>query len=186
MARRLVLRLRPILLAGGLILAVIGCSPPDPGPPAPPPGLADRDFEARLLAVHNRERGRVGVPPLAWSDELARHAASYAPALADLGRLEHSSRSVRSGEGENLWMGTAGAYRPEHMAEGWASERRWFVPGRFPDVSSTGRWADVGHYTQMIWPGTRELGCAMARDGDWDFLVCRYRPAGNVIGRSLP
>lgn len=128
----------------------------------------------------------MGVARLAWSDELADHAASYAPTLVALERLEHAPQARRVGEGENLWMGTAGAYRLEQMTEGWANEQRWFVPGRFPDVSSTGRWSDVGHYTQMIWPGTREVGCAVARGGGWDFLVCRYRPAGNVIGRRLP
>ena len=61
-----------------------------------------------------------------------------------------------------------------------------FRPARFSDVSTTGNWADVGHYTQMIWPGTQRIGCAIAKAARSDVLVCRYWPAGNVMDRPVP
>ena len=51
-------------------------------------------------------------------------------------------------------MGTHGAFSVEAMVGGWASEKRFFAAGIFPNVSRTGDWEDVGHYTQMIWPTT--------------------------------
>ena len=34
------------------------------------------------------------------------------------------------------------------------------------------------------WP--RELGqCGLHRAGGWDYLVCRYAPAGNILGRPV-
>ena len=69
------------------------------------------------------------------------------------------------------------------MVAGWARERRHYQPGRYPAVSATGSSADVGHYTQMVWRDTREVGCARLRGGRWDYLVCRYVPPGNVIGQ---
>ena len=63
--------------------------------------------------------------------------------------------------------------------------RAAFRPGVFPDVSRTGRWSDVGHYTQIIWPETQEVGCATALNASHEVLVCRYWPAGNVIGYRL-
>ena len=90
------------------------------------------------------------------------------------------------GQGENLWMGTTGAYSIETMIGNWASERRWFRAGIFPNVSTTGNWADVGHYTQMIWPTTTHVGCALQRSPRWDFLVCRYSPPGNRDGDRVP
>ena len=71
------------------------------------------NLEARLLALHNRERRAVGAAPLVWDKALASAAAAYGPALERLGKLAHSPPSIRPGQGENLWMGTRGAYALE-------------------------------------------------------------------------
>ena len=141
---------------------------------------------ARLLAIHNLERARVKAPPLQWDPYLAASAASYGPALARRGGLVHSPRAARQGQMENLWMGTRGYYAPEQMVGAWVSERAMFRPGVFPYVSRTGRWSDVGHYTQMIWKGTTRVGCAIHAAGQWEYLICRYSPPGNVDGKYLP
>lgn len=144
------------------------------------------DFAPRLVALHNRERAAVGAPPLAWDAGLASAAAAYGPALARRGRLAHSPPESRPGQGENLWMGTAGAYRLEEMIGSWAAEKRLFAPGVFPEVSRSGHWSDVAHYTQIIWPQTERMGCALHATRRWDFLICRYAPGGNVVGRRVP
>ena len=142
-------------------------------------------FPARVLAAHNASRALAGVAPLAWDNALGSAAAAYAQQLALSGRFEHSNRQARSGTGENLWMGTHGAFSIEAMVGGWTSEKRWFVPGMFPNVSRSGSWEDVGHYTQMIWPTTQRVGCALASTSRVDYLVCRYAGAGNVDGRAV-
>lgn len=142
-------------------------------------------FPARVLAAHNAERARAGVSPLVWDNELGSAAAAYARQMALSGRFEHSDRSQRRGTGENLWMGTRGAFSIEAMIGGWASEKGWFRPGTFPNVSSTGNWEDVGHYTQMIWPTTTRVGCAIASTARIDYLVCRYAGAGNIDKRPV-
>ncbi|HWH22955.1 MAG TPA: CAP domain-containing protein, partial [Allosphingosinicella sp.] len=106
--------------------------------------------------------------------------------LGALGRMEHSPRAGRPGQSENLWMGTRGAYSPEAMVGDWASEKRWFRPGIFPNVSTTGNWLDVSHYTQMIWRTTTSVGCAIHSSRSYDFLICRYSPKGNQDGRRVP
>jgi hypothetical protein len=83
-------------------------------------------------------------------------------------------------------MGTRGAYSLEEMAGSWSEEKRLFRAGTFPDVSRSGKWSDVAHYTQMIWRGTARVGCAVHRSRDWDFLICRYAPPGNVVGQRVP
>ena len=97
----------------------------------------------------------------------------------------HANREQRRGAGENLWMGYAGYYGPDVMVGGFVDERQHFRNGTFPQVSQTGNWRDVGHYTQVIWRGTREVGCAVARGETNDFLVCRYWPAGNVYNQPV-
>lgn len=140
----------------------------------------------RLLVAHNHERVQVGVPPLVWDPALAASAAAYGPALASAGRLQHSPRASRPGQRENLWMGTRGAYGPEQMVANWSGEKRFFRPGIFPAVSSTGNWLDVSHYTTMIWPTTTRIGCAVHSTARLDFLICRYSPPGNIDGARVP
>ena len=147
-------------------------------------GAGAGSFDSIVLAAQNAERQRIGQPELVWSDRLAAQAQLWANSLVRRGSFEHSSGG--SGQGENLWMGTSGAYSPEEMIDGFISEARDFRPGRFPHVSRTGNWADVGHYSQIIWPATREVGCALARGRGNDVLVCRYWPAGNVMGQQVP
>lgn len=142
-------------------------------------------FPARVLAAHNAERARIGAPLLAWDNALGSGAAAQAQQMAMTGMFEHSNRQARRGIGENLWMGTHGAYSVEAMVGAWASEKRDFVPGIFPAVSRTGKWSDVGHYSQMIWPETTRIGCALAATARVDYLVCRYAPAGNIDGRPV-
>lgn len=152
----------------------------------PVPAAAQSSLERIILAEMNRERAAVGVPPLAWDADLAVAAAGYAPVLAAGGRLEHSPRSSRRGQSENLWMGTRGAFTTEQMVGYWAAEKARFRPGIFPNVSSTGNWFDVSHYSQMIWRGTTHVGCATARNAVSDFLVCRFSPRGNIDGQRVP
>lgn len=142
----------------------------------------------RLLDRHNGERLRIGVAPLVWNRRLAEDAARWAQRLAASGTFDHAARgSATAAEpyrdaGENLWAGTRGAYAPEEMVDSWIAERAYFRAGRFPQVVTAGDWSAVGHYTQLIWPATREVGCAIVAATREDILVCRYHPAGNVMG----
>ena len=140
------------------------------------------NFEARVLASHNREREAMGVPPLRWDDGLAASAQIWADRLAATGRFEHAPERPLDPQGENLWEGTRGYYSSEAMVDAWVREKRNFRPGIFPDNSATGRVEDVGHYTQLVWRQTRQVGCAKAAGQTDEVLVCRYSEAGNYRG----
>lgn len=142
-------------------------------------------FPARMLTAHNAARSAVGLPPLQWDNALGTQAARYAFQLAISNRFEHSSAKARNSTGENLWMGTRGAFGVQSMVADWISERNYFRPGVFPVVSRTGNWRDVGHYTQIVWPTTQKVGCALATNAQADYLVCHYWPAGNVQGVAV-
>jgi hypothetical protein len=140
-------------------------------------------LDERLLAAHNRERSAAGIPALAWDPELAAEAREWGETLAASGEFEHAPDSGEEDpQGENLWAGTRGAYAPEEMVDGWVEEKKHFRPGRFPDNSATGDFADVGHYTQLMWRKSDRVGCALAEGAEEEVLVCRYRTAGNVVG----
>jgi hypothetical protein len=160
-------------------IALLGCSPLLMG------GTATRaDFNSRLLAAQNAERAAQGVPPLDWNDRLASDARGWANELAATGRFEHSpDEPGQDLQGENLWAGTPRVYSPEAMVRLWAAEKKDYRPGVFPNNSRSGDVENVGHYTQLIWRGSRRVGCAIATGRDEEFLVCRYSQAGNVYGQ---
>jgi len=132
------------------------------------------DFNQRLLATQNMERVAIGVPPLAWNEQLASDARAWANQLAATGRFEHSADDPgKVPEGENLWAGTPRAYSPEAMVGLWTAEKKDYRAGVFPNNSRSGDVENVGHYTQLIWRDTRQVGCATAVGRDEEFLVCR-------------
>ena len=152
----------------------------------PAPQGATGEIAERILAAHNRERAAVGAPPLQWDATLAEHAASYGPVLASLRHLVHSPREGRPDERENLAMAWHGTLSPEDLVAMWSRERQLLEPGSylFPGASRTGKWEDIAHYTQMVWPTTTRVGCAIY-PADWDYLICRYSPPGNKDGKPI-
>lgn len=156
-----------IFVAAALVVLTLGLSAR---------GYADPHGATKLLAAHNGYRASLGLPPLRWSDRLAANAQRWADHLAAIGRLEHN------GSGQNLAMATSGTQSLTQLVELWGSEQAYFVNGYFPAISSTGNWMNVGHYSQMIWRTTTEVGCGFARNDGRDVLVCDYDPPGNVMG----
>ena len=39
----------------------------------------------------------------------------------------------------------------------------------------------VGHFTQMVWKDSKELGVGKAIKGQHVFVVCNFRPMGNQL-----
>jgi hypothetical protein len=143
-------------------------------------------LRSAMMAGHNDARRQYGVGPLVWDEALAQDARAYAEILAARYRFEHDpQRGSNPKQGENLWMGTRTAYSYAEMIGQLVGERRFYRPGRFPEVSTTGDWSMVGHYTQIIWPTSTRVGCGTASNRTRDYLVCRYSPAGNVVGTVL-
>ena len=179
--------LRFVLLGLAVLAASLSALPDGRAEPPADGGEAAHsgDVAGRLLALHNRERALAGATPLEWDAGLARAAAAYGAELARRGRLISSPLASRPLQGENLWMGQQGDQSVDQGIAAWAAEKRLFKPGRFPDVSTTGEWRDVAHYTQMIWPGTSRVGCALAHAPEKDVLVCYYAPGGNVVGHLM-
>ena len=173
------------------MLALVGCTQPGPTrvteavakPLVQPRGAAL--LRSAMLAGHSAARAEVGLPPLVWDDALAAAALAYARTLARTRQFRHAvqPRGVAA-QGENLFTGTRGAYSYREMVDLWVAEKKDFINRPTPNFSRTGRFGDVGHYTQIVWRSTRAVGCAHASNDRDDYLVCRYSPAGNVWGQT--
>jgi pathogenesis-related protein 1 len=131
-------------------------------------------FSRDIVSAHNMVRARVEVPPLVWSGRLASIAQAWANNL--LTRNDFSHRPDPH-YGENLFeiMG-ANASSAEVVGD-WASESR-----RYNYTSNKCRGV-CGHYTQIVWRDTKEVGCAIARGNGREVWVCNYDPPGNWVGK---
>jgi len=176
---------RVIALALFVAAPAMSAALPSPNWPAP----ADRgehQLRQAVLSAHNEARNQFGVPPVSWSDQLAAGAMEHAQNMAATGIYGHDQTpGRRKKSGENLWRGQRGLFSYDVMVGVMVEEARHFRPGAFPDNSGTGDWHDVAHYTQIVWPTTTEVGCALASSATTDYFVCRYAPTGNKDGTYL-
>lgn len=127
---------------------------------------AERD---RIVEAHNAARARFGAAPLVWDDTLARQA------LRCVGENRgRSFRHCQSGYGENM-AGTTGVMAMAAAVQMWMDEEPLYeIP--------TQRCRDFacGHFTQVVWPTTERVGCAVGPgDAGWTNLICNYDPPGN-------
>jgi pathogenesis-related protein 1 len=128
-----------------------------------------------MVEAHNSYRAKVETPPLTWSDSLATRAEQWATMLIERG--EYAPR--RDGQfGENLFEISGGRATTASVVAAWVSEAANY---NHETNSCTAR---CGHYTQVIWRGTRRVGCGVARDARREVWVCDYDPPGNIVGEK--
>ena len=136
------------------------------------------------LDFHNKVRKDVGTPALQWSAELARYAQAWADNLANTGcEMKHRPHSGewKQIHGENIFWGMGAAYSAFDASESWYSEIKDYKHGPLND----GNWSVAGHYTQMVWRKTTQVGIATVTCKDGSILiVANYDPAGNYMGEK--
>jgi uncharacterized protein YkwD len=151
--------------------------PVEPEPPqesaAPPAPSGAKDAAQVLLDEHNRYRAQHCARPLAWSAKLAASALAWAKHLRQHGcAFEHSNTQY----GENLAAGTTGAMSAADVVAMWYREVADY------DFRAATFSPDSGHFTQLVWAGTAQVGCGQVSCKGMDIWVCQYDPPGNVIG----
>lgn len=136
----------------------------------PAGGMAQSEREQWLFS-HNRYRSLHQSEDLQWSEILADSARTYANTCP----RGHSSSEY----GENIARATY-VQIPEKVVERWYKEEPDYDYER-PRFSS-----GIGHFTQVVWRATTEIGCACRSDcpGRYsDVCVCQYNPPGNYRNR---
>ena len=142
-----------------------------------------------LVGYHNKVRREVGVAPVRWSPSLAKFAQEWADEVARTGKLQHRPREGEVHElyGENIGWGVGTAFSVLTAAEYWYAEVKLYEPGS--SIPEDFESFKAGHYTQMVWKDTTEIGAgkAVIRTGEkqgWTVVVCNYNPPGNTPGQK--
>ncbi|KAL8041018.1 hypothetical protein ABFX02_10G137800 [Erythranthe guttata] len=157
-----------------LLLLLLLISAADAAPKLPPP--QPQNYVQQFLGVQNTARAALKLPPLVWDQRVAAYAAAYAGQRRGDCALQHSNGPY----GENIFWGSGGGWTPAQAAAAWVSERRGYNYW-----SNTCAYRqECGHYTQIVWRGTRRIGCSrvVCNGGRGVFMICNYDPPGNFIG----
>ena len=132
------------------------------------------------LNEHNYLRSLHGVPPLTLNMKLNDIAQKYAKIIAQKKVMEHSKPKDRELDGqyvgENLYMKMSSAkldYICGDMSKSWYSEIKDY---NFETGESTGV---TGHFTQLVWKDSKEVGFGIAFNEGYLFTVANYFPGGN-------
>jgi pathogenesis-related protein 1 len=170
-----------------------------------------------ITAAHNAVRARVQtsipLPPLTWSQTLADYAQQWATSLASnpstCAAPQHRPGSdlVALDYGENLatfggaGFGNRDGSTPLNVStaiqavDAWASEEMCWTYGTIRGTEQCNMTCiraqhsdGCGHYTQVVWRQSKQLGCGVAtcKNGSFtqDIWICNYAPAGNFVGRA--
>ena len=111
-----------------------------------------------------------------WNPVLAKYAADYAARTfsCDNVQLVHS----RGPYGENLAAGYVGGADPVIA---------WYDEIKYYNYNSPGFSEQAGHFTQVVWKSTSEVGCAKVMcDNIWrQYTICEYaNERGNIVGTN--
>uniref|UniRef100_UPI00359001DF uncharacterized protein isoform X2 n=1 Tax=Myxine glutinosa TaxID=7769 RepID=UPI00359001DF len=135
-------------------------------------GQTADEFEVEFLERHNELRASHGAAPLSMSPKLNAEAQEWANHLAKSGSLEHSDTM----HGENLYWKTGSDATGKAAVDSWYSEIKDYnfqLPGYQPNT---------GHFTQVVWCETLNVGVGKASTKGQVFVVAQYEPPGNMIG----
>ena len=132
---------------------------------------------AQMLTRHNYYRAQHQVGDVSRSSDIESIAQTYSDYLASIDTMEHSSNTYNGDDlGENLYWG------PLSDTIGTAAVDLWYSEIDYYDFSSPGWNYDAGHFTQVIWKGSQQIGCGVGcGSSTYCYVTCNYYPAGNYL-----
>jgi len=108
-------------------------------------------------------------------------------------RSETDKNQYSQGSGQKIGAGAPGTEVPAMITNGMYSDEAPYYESLYgqdnPDMSNFHNW---GHFSQIVWRNTREVGCATVQCATLQntgggirpyFTVCNYAPPGNFGGQ---
>ncbi|MCB1179450.1 MAG: hypothetical protein KDK36_17850 [Leptospiraceae bacterium] len=159
-------------------------------------------FDKSILDRHNYYRSQAGLPEFKEDAELKKLASKWAKSLQKKGcKMQHSPKSFRKGVGSYSYIGenlyyyyssrsfSVGEKHGNGAVDSWYSEIEDFqYSSKGVICPKRGKKGAIGHFTQVMWEDSTNLGCAAAQcnGGKKVVVVCNYGPGGNFNQRTTP
>ena len=146
--------------------------------------LASTDLETirnNILVNHNYHRKRHQVGDLTRNSELEVIAQTYSEKLASTDTFAHSGNTYNGNPlGENLYK-KWGSYQVS--VTGTEASNSWYEEVKDYDFNNPGFKSGTGHFTQLVWKNSKQLGCGASCQNNACVVTCNYYPAGNYLGQ---
>ena len=134
-------------------------------------------FALEALEAHNRYRAKHHSPPLALNKELCKIAQDYSEKLLQNNAVKYSFGKFKGNDmGENIFMCQGSE------ATGEMATNDWYNKIKNHNFKKDFQ-KDTGHFTQIIWKDTKEVGFGVANRGNTYYVVANYYPPGNFLGQ---
>ena len=135
------------------------------------------NFQLEALNKHNELRNLHHVDNLVLDKELCDIAQKYANKLAANDIFEHSKNNFKGKPmGENLYCCYGMDCTGNEMTQAWYDEIKDY------NFNKPGWKTGTGHFTQVVWVSTKEVGFGFAKASDNSYYaVGNYYPAGNIV-----
>ncbi len=135
------------------------------------------NFEMEALNQHNYYRKKHHVGPLTINKDLSKIAQAYANKLCATNTFCHSSNKYKGNNiGENLYTCR------NKRATGATATDSWYNEIKDHNFRKDFQSA-TGHFTQLVWKNSEQVGFGIANRGETYFVVANYYPAGNTLGQ---
>ncbi|UJR16902.1 hypothetical protein I4U23_003800 [Adineta vaga] len=132
-------------------------------------------FIESSLHLHNKLRRRHGARALQLNNDLCNLAQKWANYLAEKTQFKHSGTEYRGSKlGENLY------YQSNPMEGGKESTKAWYNEIKDYDFNRGEFSQATGHFTQLVWKESKEVGFGLAKGASMYYTVAMYFPAGNI------
>ena len=140
--------------------------------------ITGNEFQQSALEAHNKYRRKHHVGDLKLNKELCNIAQRYAETIARTSNFSHSNAKFNGKNmGENLFACCGIKITGKMMTDDWYDEVKQY------NFNNPGFISGTGHFTQVVWKGSREVGFGYAQaDDGYYYGVANYYPAGNYVG----
>jgi uncharacterized protein YkwD len=125
------------------------------------------------INTHNKYRKMHQVGNVTWDTKVASKAQNWVNNCV-------FGHDQNTNYGENIyasWGATKGDFIKNAID-------LWYKEVSSYDFSHPGFSGRTGHFSQVVWRGTKKIGCGVKKCNDGMIIIsCQYSPPGNYIGQ---